>query len=481
MEHVVYAALLAIAIAAGVWMWWRQRRAGERLARERDAIEVEERRMFDFLHGLGEKLQADQSAGNLHRYIVDGVAEVIKGDAGVLYLIDLETNRLVPVYQSAATAPVLPVPPEILAEKNDADAESQYRSYIRLSSLIPAESFIGRVLREGGVLHVPDLSLSHGFAGPQPDPRFIAGVRLIATPLVYARRAVGVLIVTRKGGEDFSRNDEEVFGSIAEQSAFALGSAIAHSDAAEKRRFERELNQASEIQRVLLPRSAPELTDYEVAAEYKAARHVSGDYYDYVRVDEDRYGIAIGDVCGKGIAASLIMAMCRSNLRSRAPENLSPASVLHSVNHSIFPDIREDMFVSLLYLILERGSREVTVARAGHEPPILFRKETATTEVIEIGGLAAGIDEGPVFKRNVKDYRFQMESGDVLLLYTDGIIEGENPEGDEFGIDRLCRMVVEHHELSAQDLVNTVMSELRCFSSGAAQSDDITLIAIKKR
>jgi sigma-B regulation protein RsbU (phosphoserine phosphatase) len=481
MEHVVYAALLVLAISGGLWMWWKQRQAVDRLARERDAIEVEERRMFDFLHGLGEKLQADQSPGNLHRYIVDGVADVIKGDAGVLYLLNVETNRLVPVYQSAGTSPVLPVPAEILAEKNDADAEGQYRSYIRLSTLVPAESFIGRVLREGGVLHVPDLLENKAFAGIDPDPRFISGVRLIATPLVYARRAVGVLIVTRKGGEDFSRNDEEVFGSIAEQSAFALGSAIAHSDAAEKRRFERELTQASEIQRVLLPRAAPELSDYEIAAEYRAARHVSGDYYDYVRVDEDRYGIAIGDVCGKGIAASLIMAMCRSNLRSRAPENLSPASVLHSVNHSIFPDIREDMFVSLLYLILERGSKEVTMARAGHEPPILFRETKGATEVVEITGLAAGIDEGPVFKRNVKDYRFRMESGDVLLLYTDGIIESESSDGDEYGIDRLCEVLVENHALSAQDLVNAVMADLHRFSGEAPQSDDITLIAIKKR
>src|SRR5690606_20949587 len=170
---------------------------------------------------------------------------------------------------------------------------------------------------------------------------------------------------------------------------------------------------------------APALADYEVAAEYKAARHVSGDYYDYVAVDEDRYGIAIGDVCGKGIAASLIMAMCRSNLRSRAPENLSPASVLHSVNHSIFPDIREDMFVSLLYLILERGSNEITFARAGHEPPVLYRKATGETEVVETSGLAAGIDEGLVFKRSVKDHRLRMESGDILLLYTDGVIECE--------------------------------------------------------
>jgi sigma-B regulation protein RsbU (phosphoserine phosphatase) len=306
-------------------------------------------------------------------------------------------------------------------------------------------------------------------------------VRLLATPLVYARRAVGILVVTRRGGGDFTRNDGEVFASIAEQSAFALGSALVHQEAAEKRRFERELNQASEIQRVLLPRSAPELSDYEIAAEYKAARHVSGDYYDYVRVDDDRYGIAIGDVCGKGIAASLIMAMCRSNLRSRAPENLSPASVLHSVNHSIFPDIREDMFVSLLYLILERGSREVTMARAGHEPPVIYRKATGTTEIIETSGLAAGIDEGPVFKRSVKDYRFRMDSGDILLLYTDGVIECENPAGDEFGIDRLCALLVEHHERSSQEIVNAVIAEVARFTAGAPQSDDITLIAIEKR
>jgi len=481
MEHVVYVVLLSLTIAALITVWVKQRRAVARLAAERDAIEVEERRMFDFLHGLGEKLQADHSSVNMHRFIVDGVAEVVGGDAGVLYIIDPEKNRIVPVYQSAVTSPVLPLPPEILAETNQAEAESQYRSYIRLSLLHPGESFVGRVLREGGLAHVPNLIVHPDFAGEGADPRFHEGVRLLAVPLVYARRAVGVLVVTRRGGEPFSRNDEEVFTSISEQSSFALGSALIHVEAAEKRRFERELNQASEIQRVLLPRSAPALIDYEIAAEYKAARHVSGDYYDYVRVDEDRYGIAIGDVCGKGIAASLIMAMCRSNLRSRAPENLSPASVLHSVNHSIFPDIREDMFVSLLYLILERGSNEITMARAGHEPPIIYRNATGTIEVIETSGLAAGIDEGPVFKRSVKDYRFRMESGDILLLYTDGIIESENADGDEFGLDRLCQILIENHERSSQDLVNTVTAAVARFSAGTPQSDDITLIAIEKR
>ncbi len=481
MEHYVYAVLLALALGGGAWIWWRQRLDVTRLVRERDAIEVEERRLFSFLHGLAEKLQGDLSPGNMHRYIVDGGGEVVGAEAGILYLLNAETNCLVPAYQSAATAPALPVPAEIAAVADRQEAESQYRSYLRLSTVSPGESFIGRIVREGGLSKVANLLEIPEFAAGASDLRFLEGVRLLAAPLVYARRTLGILVVTRRGGEEFTHNDGEVFASIAEQSAFALGSAIVHQEAAEKRRFERELNQASEIQRVLLPRSAPDLTDYEIAAEYRAARRVSGDYYDYVRVDDDRYGIAIGDVCGKGIAASLIMAMCRSNLRSRAPENLSPASVLHSVNHSIFPDIREDMFVSLLYLILERGSREVTMARAGHEPPILFRKATGTTEVIETSGLAAGIDEGPVFKRSVKDYRFQMESGDILLLYTDGVIECEDPDGDEFGIERLCALLVENHEKSSQEIVNAVTAALAQFTGAAPQSDDITLIAIEKR
>ncbi|MDP4938964.1 MAG: SpoIIE family protein phosphatase [Verrucomicrobiales bacterium] len=479
MEHFVYAVLLTLAIATAVFVWLRERRALTRVARERDAIEIEERRMFDFLHGLGEKLQDDHSPSNMHRYIVDGVADVISGDAGVLYLLDGETGHLVPIYQSANTSPVLLVPVEIKAVEDHAEAESQYRSYIRLSTLDKGSSFISRVLREEKPVCVVNLIEHADFAAGASA--FHQDVRLLAAPLVYARKKVGVLVVTRKGGDPFSQNDEEVFGSVAEQSSFALGSAIIHVEAAEKRRFERELTQASEIQRVLLPRSAPALSDYEVAAEYKAARLVSGDYYDYIRVDEDRYGIAIGDVCGKGIAASLIMAMCRSNLRSRAPDNLSPASVLHSVNHSIFPDIREDMFVSLLYLIVERGSNEITMARAGHEPPILFRRSTGKIEVIEPPGLAAGIDEGPVFKRSVKDYRFKMDSGDILLLYTDGVIECENEEGDEFGMDRLCRLIAENSERSSQDLVNFITAEVSQFSAGMAQTDDITLIAIEKR
>ena len=484
MEHLVYAVVIVVLAVVAVAIWMREHKAFKgaekekaEIEREKTEIEVEEQRMFGFLHGLGGKLQEDNSPPQMHRYIVDGVAEVIGADAGILYLLDAEAARLVPVYQSEETAPVLPVPAEIFEMSDPEEASSKYRSYIRLSALESSDETMWKTLQSDATIHIEDMGQSEIFPGG--SEMFHNGIALLAASLCYGKKRVGVLAMTRKGS--FSNNDREVFASVAEQSAFALGSAIIHIEAGEKRRYERDLEQASEIQQILLPRSAPELSDYEIAATYRAARLVSGDYYDYVKVDDERYGIAIGDVCGKGIAASLIMAMCRSNLRGRAPENLSPASVLHSVNRSIFPDIRGDMFVSLLYLILERGSNEITMARAGHEPPILYRKSTNTTEIIETQGMAAGVDKGPVFKRSVKDYRFTMDSGDILLLYTDGLTEVENRDVDEFGIDRLAALLVEHQDDSSEDLIATITAKVQAFRDGMPQMDDMTLIAIEKR
>jgi sigma-B regulation protein RsbU (phosphoserine phosphatase) len=479
MEHFVYGIVILALAGLSFSLWFREHRKFAVVSREKDEIEIEERRMFGFLHGLGEKLQVDNSPANMHRYIVDGVAEVISADNGILYLLDGDSSHLIPVYQTKKTAPVVPVPSQYLALPDQDKARRLYRSFVRSSAATLEGSLMGDSFSSDEFTYIKDMGALPAFE--KSAELFHGGRSFLGVSLIYGQKRVGVLAMTRAGGGGFSLNDQEVFSSVAEQSSFALGSAIIHAEAAEKRRLEQELNQASEIQRVLLPQHSPELTDYEIAAGYQAARIVSGDYYDYLRVDEDRYGIAIGDVSGKGIAASLIMAMCRSNLRSRAADNLSPASVLHAVNRSIFPDIKEDMFVSLLYLILERGSNEVTLARAGHEPPVLFRQATKTIEMIEPPGLAAGIDEGPVFKRSVKDFRFRMESGDILLLYTDGLIESEAKDGDEFGSDRLCEAVKKYCALSSEDLVSTIRSDVAEFSAGMAQTDDITLIAIEKR
>ena len=477
MEHLVYASVILGGIALFAFLWNQEHNMLRRVSREKEEIEIEEHRMFDFLHGLGVELQNDSSPPNMHRYIVNGVPTVVDGDAAVLYLVDDREDLIIPVSLSEKTTPILRVPEELRKLSDREEASHKYRAHIRLTPLKPGDGIIGRALKCGSVFRIDNLG---DYLEPSSN-YFHDKVSLLAAPLIYANKKIGVIAVTRNGGIPFNSNDRDVFGSVTEQCSFALGSAIIHAEAFEKRRLERELAQASEIQRILLPKSNPELSDYRLAATYRAARHVSGDYYDYVKVDGDHYGVAIADVCGKGIAASLIVAMCRAALRSNCGDNLSPSSVLHHVNSSIFPDIREDMFVSFLYLILERGSDVIRFASAGHEPPYIRRIDSGKLEAVESSGLAVGVDKGSVFERAVKDHQFTMEPGDILILYTDGLIEALNREGEEYGIERFEKSLEDAEGLSAPEILDSILSDNEKFTKGTHAVDDITLIALEKR
>ena len=240
------------------------------------------------------------------------------------------------------------------------------------------------------------------------------------------------------GAGPFSAHDFEVFKSVAEQSAFALGNAMVHQQALARRRIEEELQRASEIQRVLLPSEPPVVEGLPLAAAYQPAKVVSGDYYDFMPLDNTHVGIAIADVSGKGIPASLVMATCRGVLRVAAQRSLSPADVLKQVNHHLFSDIREDMFVSLAYCVINTATGDLVLARAGHDPPLLFRQAQGTVELLKPSGLALGVDRGSVFDRSTRELTVHLDPGDRLLLYTDGVTEALDATGaEEFGIDRL--------------------------------------------
>jgi sigma-B regulation protein RsbU (phosphoserine phosphatase) len=491
MSHFFYLPVILLGGALFVLLYVQLRRRLLRVVRERDEIEVEEHRMFDFLHGLGEVLQEDSSAEAMHRYIVDGVARVVGADAGVLYLLDSSPDGkdvLVPKFLTRTNAPLVALPSDVVARSETRRDQKNLRSYLRLATVQPGEGLIGKALSDHLPIHAPNLLRHAAFDGDENSLQ--ENLAVLVAPLIYGQKEVGVLAVSKKTGvagttaklaEDFSANDFDVFASIAEQSSFALGSAIIHVEASDKRRYEDELRTASEIQRILLPKNSPGLTDYRVAAFYQAARLVSGDYYDYVPIDENHFGVAIGDVCGKGIPASLIMAMCRSVLRAEATETDSAAEVLYAVNRSIFPDIREDMFITMLYLILERGSNRLVMARGGHEPPLHYSADTGQIEMYTPPGIAVGIDEGNVFDRVTKNVNIEMNVGDVLLLYTDGVTEALNDEGEEFGREALHGPLAEFAKDGAQAVVDGVYKRLLEHSQGNMQSDDITLIAIEKR
>jgi len=304
---------------------------------------------------------------------------------------------------------------------------------------------------------------------------------LMATSLLYGKQNMGVLAVGNGPmGAPFTPSDFVVFKSIAEQSAFALYNAIIYSEANEKKRLDHDLEIARDIQRIFLPEKSPAIPGFEIAGLNIPARQVSGDYFDYIRVDEHRLGVAIADVSGKGVPASLIMAICRSVLRSQAPQNPSPAEVLKAVNRQLYPDIKEDMFISMAYLVVDHSTGSITIARAGHDAPLLYRRAQQTIELIKPPGMVVGIDSGSVFDRITNDFAIPLEQDDCLVLYTDGVTEALDAEGFEFGIDRMIQSVRASAAHGAPAIVTRLIDDMRNFVGAQPQNDDITLITIRK-
>jgi sigma-B regulation protein RsbU (phosphoserine phosphatase) len=467
--------LWAATIAAFVIFYRRHQRLVAALNKAREKVQTEEAQVFDFLHGLGTALSDSSRPMDLHVLIVEGAMRILEAQGGALYLAD-GRDQLRPVFVSKGCPPFFEVPATVQAQAGK--GTGALHGFLRLHAIRPGEGVIDSVWREREslLLRGEDARLEPARKSPQ------GANSAMFCPLVYGGQNLGILLVTRqKEAEPFLHSDFQIFKAIAEQSAFALSTATIFSEAAEKKRLDEDLQVAHEIQRILLPTSAPDIAGFQISGINIPARQVSGDYYDYVAVDGDHCGVAIADVSGKGIPASLIMAMCRSVLRSQASGQHSAASVLRRVNEQIFPDIKEDMFISMAYAILERDSSTIVLSRAGHDAPLLYRANDRTVTRINPPGMALGIDSGGVFNRVTADFSLRLEADDCLILYTDGVTEALNSQGEEFGMEKLIQSILASAPEGAAAVITRLTDDLRDFIGTYPQYDDITLIVIRKK
>ncbi len=440
----------------------------------RAKIQLEETRVFDFLHGLGTALSEDARPDDLHRLIVEGAMRILDAHGGALYLADEKSGQLRPAFISKECPALFDVPAKSAAQPD------LLHSHLRIHAIAPWDGVLGAAWKDGAPLMLRGDDARLDFSkGKNPTPRPAA---VVVAPLIYHERKIGLLAVTRREpGEAFLSSEFHAFKAIAEQSAFALYNVFIAGEAAEKKRLDQDLQVAYEIQRILLPTNAPEVTGYQISGINIPAKQVSGDYYDYLAVDEAHCGVVVADVSGKGVPASLIMAMCRSVLRSHAAAQLSPSAVLHRVNAQIFPDIKEDMFISMAYAILDKNSPLVTLSRAGHDAPLLYRASDKTVSKINPPGMAVGIDSGDVFNRVTGDFSLTLEAGDCLILYTDGVTEALDKDGEEFGMDNVIKSIQASAPEGAAAMITRLTDDLWTFVGARPQNDDITLIAIRKK
>ncbi len=245
-----------------------------------------------------------------------------------------------------------------------------------------------------------------------------------------------------------------------------------------KRQMEHEINLAKKIQATLLPESIPILAKAEIAAFYKSAKEVGGDYYDFITVDADHLGVLVADVSGKSISAAFMMGITRAIMRSLAPNDLSPSNVLSCVNEVLKGNLNKGMFVTMLYLIIDIKTLKVRIASAGHDPLFHLQKIKSNYRLIHPPGVALGVGK-ETFRKRLGEEEIELSSGDLLALTTDGVNEATPDNHNFFGEKRLFDFLVKNAMNNVNFIVKGLVDDIDEFYSGAAQSDDITMVMIK--
>jgi len=305
----------------------------------------------------------------------------------------------------------------------------------------------------------------------------VRGLRaILCAPLLVKDRVIGALYVdTSMRAGNFTEADRDLLSAVAGQAAIALENARLYSVAVEKGRLERELQMASEIQQSLLPRQMPNMSGYEVAASWQAAREVAGDFYDGFPLSNDQFAVVVADVSDKGAPAALFMAVARTMIRSHAHAGLDPFETMARTNDLILQDADSGMFVTVFYSLFN-GDGTSRHINAGHNPPILYRQRSGQAEFMPRGGRAIGW-----FPNNpLKEVELTLTTGDVLVYYTDGVTDAENLSGEAFGEGRLMDVVMRHSHESARVLLERIQEAVIAFAQGVAPFDDMTVVVVRR-
>ncbi|MBI3271998.1 MAG: SpoIIE family protein phosphatase [Planctomycetes bacterium] len=256
------------------------------------------------------------------------------------------------------------------------------------------------------------------------------------------------------------------------------GDAVEEMLTPDARALQHDMRLAKDVQQKLLPDELPSIPGCDLAKFYKPVSAVGGDYFDVFPVAGNKFAMIIGDVSGKGISGAMVMVMVRSVFHMLDARQISPKAAIEAANRVLSRDIKRGMFVSLIYMLYDPSDSSVMIGNAGHNPPLLYRERTKEAEFIRLKGMAMGITAGEKFGQNSEETRLALEPGDRLLLYTDGIVEAENLERKQFGEESLVEVFSRVAAGGPGGIVKAVVDAVDAFRGSAAQSDDVTIIAL---
>lgn len=379
--------------------------------------------------------------------IFTGLRQVVDFDAAAIYLVTRGTDVL-----------------EMVSEHGYPEgSESAFDLQI-------GQGIVGWVAKNGEPVIVPDVNADHRYVAARLSTR-----SEIAAPLIVEGRVIGVFNLESDHEDIYHDGHLELLNAFAAQAAVAVERARTARDRVERRRLEKELAIARDIQRSFLPANAPRVPGFDLAGTSISHDQVGGDYYDFIAVSETRMGLAIADVSGKGIPAALLMAGFRMALLAEIRNEFAIRAVMRKVNQLLHESTERDRFVTAFYGVLDWKNGVLIFSNAGHNPPLLLRAAGGSEPLTE-GGVALGVledthyDERPV----------GIEHGDIVVMYTDGVSEAENENSEQFGTERIEAIVRAHPDHSARELTQDIVAAVLDWAGDRGLNDDLTLLVMRK-
>ncbi|MFO7767825.1 MAG: GAF domain-containing SpoIIE family protein phosphatase [bacterium] len=400
----------------------------------------------DLLFEVGVRLSAALERDELLELVLEGLERVVGYDAAGIFLVEPESGRIT----------------HHIARGYDEDT-------LNGADLKIGRGLVGLAAEKKEPILVADVRQIDAYINARPTTR-----SEIVLPVRVAGEVIAVINLESDRVDAYRRRDLrllEVFGS---QVAVAIQNARLYREAREKQSLEQELKLAGEIQRALLPRSAPDVPGVEVAAYFKPSRSVGGDLYDLVHLGEGRLGLAIGDVSGKGTPAAILMASLYASFRSLTRGSLTLPRIMRRLNNLLCENFGAGRYATFAYGVLDTRASELVYSNAGHFPPLLLRPGEEPIPLTE-GGIVLGYIPDSDYEAGSKD----LQPGDLAVFYTDGLIEATAPDGEMFGEERMVEVAATLIGQTAQEVLDGLRQAVESHCRGEPVDDDMTLVVVR--
>jgi len=301
----------------------------------------------------------------------------------------------------------------------------------------------------------------------------------LVVPIIVKDEIIGRMVLLKDIKEGFNKEMLEIVNTFANQASISVENTRLLTDALENERYKEELKIAKRVQMALLPDKLVENDSFEMVGFTKAAAEIGGDYYDTYEIDKYTTAIVIGDVSGKGTSAAFHMSQMKGIFQSLGQLNLSPDEFLNRANTALSKCLEKTSFITLTYYIVDTKNQSVVFSRAGHCPTLYYNRNKKEATYFKNKGLGLGIIRNSEYNKYVEVNNFNYSSGDIMLLYTDGIVEAQNEKKEEFGYERLQSLLLTYNELNLDDLQNKIIEKLYEFCESTILNDDYTIVLVR--